>query len=79
MRSCSSHKYRACASSEPYQKELKKQYKYLMEEVDLILGFANAQRNERWVANLRRFEAQIAKPAAELANAMGCSPEDYEW
>jgi hypothetical protein len=50
-----------------------------MEEVDLILGFANAQRNERWAAKLRRFEAQIAKPAAELATGMTCSPEDYEW
>jgi hypothetical protein len=51
----------------------------LKEEIEKIATLAGAQRNHELTLRLKRFEEQIAKPAANLATKMKCSTQDYHW
>lgn len=51
----------------------------LNKEIEKIATLAGAQRNNKLTLRLKRFEEQIAKPAANLATKMRCSTKDYHW
>ncbi|KAJ5666176.1 uncharacterized protein N7477_008624 [Penicillium maclennaniae] len=79
MVSWRSDTFRACASSQQYASTLEEKCHSLTEYIFQILVFAGVKDDDRLTERLKRFEEQIAKPAAELATKMRCSTRNYLW
>lgn len=70
---------RACAKSDRYKQELGKRCHHATNAILQALAAAGYRNDEILHAKCSRFYAQIAKPVADFATRLKCSPKDYRW
>ncbi|GLI78719.1 hypothetical protein PoHVEF18_007040 [Penicillium ochrochloron] len=74
-----SETFRACAKSERYKQNLGKRCAHATNDVWQTLAVAGYSDDEILLAKCHKFHAQIAKPVADFATRLKCSPKDYRW